>query len=64
MNEAQHVRRMLNITQVEEKTGMKKSSIYSWCAAGTFPKPVKMGARASRWDSIAVDAWVNARLGL
>lgn len=63
MNTAQTQRRMLKIGEVESAIGMKKSSIYRWVSEGAFPAPVKMGARAARWDSLAVDAWLNARLG-
>ncbi len=44
---------------VEQKTGRRKSAIY---ADPTFPKPVKLGERASAWISNEVIAWMQARV--
>jgi prophage regulatory protein len=31
--------------EVEVRTGLSRSTLYSWMAAGEFPKPVKLGTR-------------------
>lgn len=54
-------RRLLTRRQVEEKTGLTKSTIYERVAAGTFPCPVKVGSR-SLWPEHEVDAWIDARI--
>lgn len=55
-------RRMLKIDEVCAIIGMKKSSVYRWASEGTFPAPKKVGPKASRWDSLAVNAWLEERL--
>ena len=35
--------RLLTIRDVEQLTGFKKSSVYSFIEAGDFPKPIKTG---------------------
>jgi prophage regulatory protein len=46
---------------VEQTTGYKRSRIYDLVALGSFPKPVKLGARAVAWRSDELDAWVASR---
>jgi prophage regulatory protein len=44
------------------RTGLSRSEIYRRVAAGTFPRPVKLGERASAWASNEVTQWVNDRI--
>ena len=48
--------------EVEQLTGLKRSIIYDKMKAGTFPKPVKLSARAVAWPEVKVDAWIDERL--
>lgn len=41
---------------VEEQTGQPRSTIYARIGRGTFPPPVKIGARAVGWLAHEVDA--------
>ena len=50
--------------EIEQRTGLKRSTIYDKMKAGTFPKPVKLGARAVAWPEAEVDAWMEERLSL
>jgi prophage regulatory protein len=52
---------LLKRPKVEELTGLSTSAIYAAVARGTFPKPVKIGAKAVAWRSSAVSAWINSR---
>lgn len=54
--------RILRLPQVESRVGLHKSAIYQRIAAGTFPRPVKLGPRASGWVEAEVDGWLEARL--
>ena len=45
--------------EVEHRTGLKRSTIYDKMKAGTFPKPVKLGARAVAWFEPEIDAWIK-----
>ena len=47
--------------QVEQLVQLSRSSIYAGVAAGTFPAPVRIGARAVAWRLADVSSWVAAR---
>jgi prophage regulatory protein len=48
--------------EIEQRTGLKRSTIYDKIKAGTFPKPVKLGARAVAWPEAEVEAWMKERI--
>lgn len=50
------------LSQVTARTGLCRSSLYRAIAAGDFPKPIKLGERASAWSAAEVDAWIAARI--
>lgn len=45
---------------VETQTGLSKSEIYRRIKIGTFPKPLKLGARAVAWPASAIESWVKS----
>ena len=53
---------LLRLPEVCRRTGKKRSTIYSDIAAGTFPAPIKIGARASAWNSRAISDWIAERI--
>ena len=48
--------------EIEHRTGLKRSTIYDKMKAGTFPKPVKLGARAVAWLEPEIDARIKERI--
>lgn len=56
------VQSILRREDVERATGLPRSSLYAKIAAGEFPKPVKLGARAVGWLEKDVAAWQKARI--
>jgi len=48
----------LRLPAVEALTGLKRSTLYARAAAGTFPKPYKLGPRASAWAQDEIEAWI------
>lgn len=54
--------RLLKVSEVARMTGLGVSTIYQIIAAGTFPKPLKLGPQASRWLLSEVQAWVSVRI--
>lgn len=52
------------LPQVKARTGLSRSEIYRRAAAKppTFPAPIKLGERASAWDSSEIDEWIAARI--
>ena len=53
--------RLLRRKQVEEITGMSRSSIYRLMPDGAFPRPVKVGSAAVRWRASDITAWLKSR---
>ncbi|WP_230956992.1 helix-turn-helix transcriptional regulator [Burkholderia stagnalis] len=43
-------------------TSFSARTLWRRCAAGTFPKPVKLSPRVSAWHVEDVRAWVDAQL--
>lgn len=53
--------KLLRLPIVEERTGKRKSTIYADAKAGTFPRPVRCGARAVAWREEDIDKWIAER---
>ena len=49
------------LPHVKERTGLGRSSIYSGVKAGSFPRPVSLGARAVGWLESDITAWIESR---
>lgn len=53
--------RLIRIDEVQDKTGLRRSSIYEQIRAGTFPEQVKLGPRAAAWYEGEITAWIASR---
>jgi prophage regulatory protein len=63
MTEHAHSRpRILRRKQVQELTGLSRSTIYLRIAQGRFPKAISLGARAVGWLDAEVDAWLSNQI--
>lgn len=51
--------RLLRGPEVLYKTGLSQSEKYRRIAAGTFPKPLKLGARAVAWRESEIQRWIE-----
>ncbi|HEX8570101.1 MAG TPA: AlpA family transcriptional regulator [Caulobacteraceae bacterium] len=49
------------LPEVIARTGLARSSIYAAIAAGGFPKPIKLSARAVGFLSSEIDEWIAGR---
>ena len=54
--------RLIRLPQVENLTGLKRAHIYGLARRGQFPKPLKIGARASAFRESQVMAWIQDRI--
>lgn len=52
---------LLRRKQVEQITGLSRSSIYAMMADGVFPRQKKIGRRAVAWRREEIEDWVNSR---
>lgn len=50
------------LPQVKARTGLSRSELYRRIATGDFPRPVKLGERASAWSAAEVDRWIAERI--
>ena len=53
---------ILRLPQVMKKVPLSKVTIYEYIKQGKFPAPIKLGSRASGWDSLAIDQWIEDRI--
>ena len=53
--------RLLRLSEVEARIGLKKSAIYAGMAAKSFPAPVRLGNRCVAWHEAEIDAWIASR---
>lgn len=53
---------VLRMPAVMQRTGYKRSYIYSLIQQGKFPKSIKIGVNKVGWDSKEIDRWIDERL--
>jgi prophage regulatory protein len=54
--------RLIRLRDVRQRTGLSSSSIYAKISDGLFPRPVKLGPRASAWIEGEVSQWIEAQI--
>lgn len=55
------ITKTLRRPDVQNITGLSRSTIYAMMAEGEFPKPIKLGKRAVGWREADVAAWLESR---
>jgi len=55
-------KRLIRRPEVERRTGLKRSAIYSRMMDGRFPRPVRLSATAVAWIESEIDAWIEAQI--
>lgn len=53
---------ILRRKQVQARTGLSRSTLYQFVSDGTFPKPVKLGARAVGWVESEISDWLTQQI--
>jgi prophage regulatory protein len=51
--------KILRITDVKERTGLGRSTIYKMVAAETFPKPIGLSVKAVGWLESDIQNWIE-----
>lgn len=54
--------KIMRFNEVMNCTGLRKSSIYKFMVAGTFPKSVPLGERAVGWLEDEIKEWITNRI--
>ena len=52
---------LLRLPEVIELLSISKPTIYRMIQAGQFPRPLRLGARASRWREDEIAQWIATR---
>ena len=52
--------KLLNVTEVAERFGVKKDTIYLWVRTKALPH-IKLGGRIIRFESSAINNWIAAQ---
>ena len=55
------ISRLLRLRAVLERTGLSRTQLYDLKAAGKFPQPLRIGARAVAWREDEIEAWIRQR---
>lgn len=54
--------RFIRLPEVMNRTGLKRSSIYSYMEEGRFPYSSKLGERSVAWVESEVQEWIEQRI--
>lgn len=54
--------RLLRLPDVKSRTGLSRSTIYSYISAGEFPKGIRLGARCIAWAESEIDSWIKRQI--
>jgi len=61
-NQQSQLPTLLRWSQLEPKIGLSRSRVHALIAKGEFPRPIKLGARASAWVETEILAWLENRI--
>jgi prophage regulatory protein len=59
---SRHQARLLRITDVVERTGLARASVWKQVKLGSFPAPIHITDRAVAWVDTEIDAWIADRV--
>lgn len=51
--------RLIRLPEVKSRTGLSTSDLYRRMEAGTFPRQIKLGAKAVAWIETEVQEWIE-----
>ncbi|MGB9152141.1 MAG: AlpA family transcriptional regulator [Alphaproteobacteria bacterium] len=54
--------RILRLTEVIDRVGLCRASIYQYIATGSFPKQIVLGQRSVGWLEHEIDTWLSVRV--
>ena len=52
---------ILRLPALLARVGMSQATIYRMISSGEFPRPVRVGVRATGWRSDEIDDWLASR---
>lgn len=58
MNSETKPRRLLRRCSVLDRVCLSKTELHRRIKSGTFPAPIKIGARSVAWTESSIDSWI------
>lgn len=52
----------LRLPDVIKMVGKSRTAIYRDIQGGTFPAPIRIGARSVAWNSVDLESWQQAKI--
>ncbi|MEJ6122972.1 AlpA family transcriptional regulator [Vibrio sp. 2-Bac 85] len=56
--------KIIRISEIKERLGVSKSSIYLWISKGKFPKSIPLGSRSVGWLEDDFNQWLEQRIAV
>lgn len=53
---------VIRLPEVLKRVGLRRPTLYKRIKLGTFPKPIKLGERASGWLNSEITEWLQKRI--
>ena len=53
--------KILKLSEVLERTGLKKTTLYSEIRRQAFPRPIQLSIRRVGWLDADLEAWLQAK---
>lgn len=53
---------LIKLNEVKARTGLSRSSIYSYIDKGLFPAQIKLGERSVAWLDTEIESWVEGKI--
>ena len=60
MDKPLEARRIVRMDEVSKLTGLSRATIYKKVSDGSFPPPIRLGARAVGWRMSDIVTWLEA----
>ena len=54
--------KFLRLNQVQDRTGLPRSTIYAYVVDGTFPTPINIGERSVAWLETDIEQWMSEKI--
>lgn len=51
--------KIIRLSEVKQRTGLSRSTIYLRMSKGLFPKSISLGGRAVGWVERSIDIWIS-----
>jgi prophage regulatory protein len=62
MDDSPKVSQILRRPDVERRTGLSCSALYTLMQRGEFPRPLKLTSKSVGWPIHVVDEWLQSRM--